>query len=235
MPLKSSGLHTYTGKVCASAVLRRPAASDASVAALGSRYGGAHVTAGVERAIVSGMIYRGKCDATTCTLHTQGLVAGPAFAPIDRRRYQQIDIHEADAATAEALGRNEMHHFVVRRRGGHRQVAEETEHLGAWSQRSARHFPHDEGVRDDIRGFEEHRQRRVTASQVVDPHGHVDENHPMARADARRRRPATSSGSDPANAARRRALSRAISASSPARTSAVFSSMFVRRRASSRK
>jgi len=94
-------------------------------------------------------------------------------------------------------------------------------------------FAQHEGVDDDAVLLEQPRQPRIAVPPEVHPNGRVGEDdHRRRRAD-RRRGAASRSGMVPANAAKRRAASRAISACRPACTRAVFSAMPVSRRACS--
>ena len=71
-----------------------------------------------------------------------------------------------------------------------------------------------------LRVLQEGSQFAVSRAQAIDPNGRVDEDH--ATRPGRRRRIALNPGSVPPSLASRRALSRAINASRPMRTSAVF-------------
>ena len=90
----------------------------------------------------------------------------------------------------------------------------ETKGIGAPAQAAAGELALDEGVAGDVRFLEACRQPRASAAQMIDPHGGVDEDH--AEVATRLRRMRRSCFSLPPSAARRLALSRAMSASRPA-------------------
>jgi hypothetical protein len=122
-------------------------------------------------------------------------------------------------------------HFFVLRHRHLRQRRQEREDLLPCSEVPARQLAEDEGVAGDLSGIEASAQPRVAPPEVIDPNGGVDEHYRPA---ARRRGTGRSPLSEAPRAARRRALSRAMSAARPAWTTAVFSFRPLRRRASLR-
>ncbi len=112
-----------------------------------------------------------------------------------------------------------------------REFCEVSQNLAALLQISARKFPQYEGMHENHAALEKLRESSVAFAKVIDPDGTVDQHrHNVAD---RRRSAVSSCGWLPPSAASRFAASRAISASSPACTSAVFSSMPVSRLARS--
>jgi hypothetical protein len=75
-------------------------------------------------------------------------------------------------------------------------------------------MPHDHGLVEQIA------ELRTTHTEVGDPHRSINKNHRFAP--VRRLGTERNPGSAPPSAAKRRAASRAIKASNPARTNAVF-------------
>lgn len=100
-----------------------------------------------------------------------------------------------------------------------RQGRQQLEDLAPAPQGPARELADHEGMTRDFFGLEAGGERSVAAAQVVDPDGGIGED--QGRGLGLRRRIGASLRSVPPSAARRRALSRAIRASSPAWTSAV--------------
>jgi len=102
-----------------------------------------------------------------------------------------------------------------------RRAAQQREDLHPATQISARQLPNDEGVAEHLAILEQLGESTVGRAEVVHPYRCVDEDHRDRR--GRRRGIARTPRSVPPKAANRRALSRATNASSPARTTAVFS------------
>ncbi len=119
--------------------------------------------------------------------------------------------------------------------GGTGEVAQVGQNFRSSLEPAASQLADHEIVAPHLSGIQERRQSRVTSAEVIDPHRGVDEYHRERRGTERRRGTARRCDSDPPRAARRWALSRLMSASSPARTRAVFWSIRVSRRASSRR
>src|ERR1035437_5760620 len=115
------------------------------------------------------------------------------------------------------------------------QAIEHGEDLAARSHPAARQLADNKRMGDDLAALKQRDERRAAATKMVDPYRRVDEDHATLRGTLRRRGVTRSCGSVPPSRARRRACSRAISASRPARTSAVFSPMLVSRSASARR
>ena len=96
----------------------------------------------------------------------------------------------------------------------------------------AKELTDDELMRPHSSSVEESRESIVATPEVVHPHRRIHENH-FECLTVRRRGATASWGCVPPSEAKRRALARLIRASKPARTKAVFSSIWVKRRASS--
>jgi IS5 family transposase len=108
---------------------------------------------------------------------------------------------------------------------GPRQLAEKSEDLRPSAHSSESQLADDEWVSKNEPILEKPTETGISAPQVVDPDGRVDERQSAAlRPDGgRRRRARRRPFSEPSSAASRRALSRATRASRPAWTIAVFS------------
>jgi len=98
------------------------------------------------------------------------------------------------------------------------------------SQVAAGQFADDERMGPHTCLIEQSGEPMIPATQMIDPDGRVDQDHPGPE---RRRGEDFNSGSDAPNRARRRALSRSISARKPSRTRAALSGTPVSRCASS--
>src|SRR5712692_6412674 len=148
-----------------------------------------------------------------------------------------MDVHPAHAAASEVVSVDELEGLVVAGGLCPRHFLEKTEHLGAPLQPAERQLTHDERVDENEPALQKGREPRVAFAQMIDPDRCVDENQrgvlPEGR--ARRRGARRRSLSEPPSAASLRALSRAIKASRPAWTIAVFSFRPVRLRALSRR
>jgi hypothetical protein len=166
-------------------------------------------------------------------------VEGPERRAAEGGGCEEVDVDPTDAACMKSVTFDESQHLLVRGGPGLRQIRETPEDLGAPPEVAERHFPENGGVAKDLSVEKKRRELLVSPPEVIDPDGRVDEDQrpaPRLRAGAgRRRRGGRSVFSEPPSAASRRALSRAISASSPAWTIAVFSLRPVRFRAFSRR
>jgi|SRR6516225_1033880 len=129
-------------------------------------------------------------------------------------------IHPANPLAVQLLALNHTHHFLMLGDLRLRQSLEQSKDLLTIAQRPARQLTDDEGMGHHLTVFQEGPKHAVSNAQMIDPDGRVDEGHAMRR--GRRRRIAPKPGSVPPSLASRWALSRAINASSPMRTSAVF-------------
>lgn len=103
-----------------------------------------------------------------------------------------------------------------------RQCVEQSEKAVTMGEGAARELPDDERMTEHEVFVEQLGERMTLASQVVHPDRRVGQRH-RPSVGGRRRGAGRRSFSLPPRAARRRALSRAMSASSPRRTRAVFS------------
>jgi hypothetical protein len=112
-----------------------------------------------------------------------------------------------------------------------RQVLEIPQNIRAVFQVAARKLSQYERMHQNRCFIEKRRELRLAFTEMFNPDGGIDQHHHAVA--ERRRGTGSSRGSVPLNAARRFAASRAINASSPACTSAVFSSIPVRRLARS--
>jgi hypothetical protein len=152
-----------------------------------------------------------------------------------------VNVDPADAASLEGVTFDELQRFLVRGSPGLLQLREKSEDLGTPPEVAKCHLAVNAGMPKDLSVEKKRRELFVPPPEMVDPDGCVDEDQrPAPRLEAgtgsrRRRRGGRSAFSEPPSAASRRALSRAMSASSPAWTIAVFSLMPVRLRAFSKR
>ena len=162
-------------------------------------------------------------------------VERPQVNVVEQSGREQVCVHPADPAAPQRRPLDEANHFVVRSHARGVQLAQPLEHLGPRGDRTEGDLAEYAGVHHDATLAEQLRQTRVAPPPVIEPHRRVGEDHhrPRRRAPGRRRGIAFRRGMVPPRAARRRPASRAMRASSPARTRAVFSSMPVSARASS--
>lgn len=153
-----------------------------------------------------------------------------------RREQVQIDIPEPSAHQTPRV--NEREHFAGRGSGGHGKFAEQLEDDSPLTECAARQLPDDKWMCAHLTCIEQRRESRISTPQMIDPDRGVYEDHGLRElpgARGRRRGGTDARGSEAPSAASRRALSRATSARSPSCTSAVFSSIRVRRLASPRR
>jgi hypothetical protein len=148
-----------------------------------------------------------------------------------------MDIHQANAAARKLVAVDELEGLVMVRHLGSGHLPEKAEDLRASLQPAERQLTEDERVDENEPVAQKRLQPRVASAQMVDPDRRIDQDQRGALRvrRARRRGARRKAFSEPPRAARRRALSRAISASRPALTIAVFSLKPVRLRALSRR
>ena len=130
-------------------------------------------------------------------------------------------VDPADSGSHQAVLLHERQDLVMicERRFG--DVPEKREDFSPPPEIPAGQFSDDEGVTPYDAVGQEIREGPVPALKMIDPDRRVDEHQRAFR--GRRRRTGRRVPSEPPRAASRLALSRAMSASIPARTSAVFS------------
>lgn len=140
-------------------------------------------------------------------------------------RDEKVNIDPSDAAAGKALSLDELQDLAVLGGFGPRQLAEKSEDLGPSAHLSESQLADDERVNQNEPILEKPTETGVSAPQVVDPDGRVDERQPAVFRPygGRRLRAKRRPFSEPPSAASRRALSRATRASRPAWTIAVFS------------
>jgi len=132
-----------------------------------------------------------------------------------------MNVDPADAHTIQLLRCHELQYLVVSGGNCGRQSPQQSQDLLTIHHRSACKFAEDEGMHKNQILLEQKGKGIVTLAEMIDPNRSVDENHFADR--GRLRRTGDKRGSVPPSLANRRALSRAIRASSPMRTNAVFS------------
>lgn len=142
-------------------------------------------------------------------------IQSPQARAGDNRRRQQVNVNPAQPATPKATGVEEGDDLSMSRRWKVGKLFQQGDCLRAAAQGSARELPDDEIVAADQPGFEEGAQVRAIVAKMRNPDGAVREDH-RRLGRARLRGALRAAGSVPPNEASRLALSRAISASSPA-------------------
>jgi hypothetical protein len=132
-----------------------------------------------------------------------------------------VGINPPDSTPPKAPAFDELENFVVSCRQGERQGIEIAEQTQAISQIATPKLTQDEGVHQHDTLIEEVSKQGFAFAQVRDPDGGIGKNRHLAG--KRRRGIERSFGWVPPRAAKRFPASRAINASKPARTRAVFS------------
>jgi len=140
-----------------------------------------------------------------------------------------VSVDPADPDAREAVSLDERDNLLMLDEGRSRQGLQETQDLGACRDAAASELPNHKLVTDDLSTLEGACKLPVAPAEMIDPDARVNQDHEAAR--DRRRRIGPNLRSVPPSAASRRALSRAISASSPAWRRAVFSRIPLRRAA----
>src|SRR5258708_34647998 len=115
---------------------------------------------------------------------------------------------------------NEVHDIVIGRDHCARQCSQVRQKCVAMADMAEGNFPDDKRMGQHFVTGEERRKDFVRCSQMVDPHGGVDQYHPSL---GRRRGAALAFGSLPPSSASRRAASRSTNFLSAKRMIAVFS------------
>src|SRR5664280_2768216 len=128
-----------------------------------------------------------------------------------------MGIDTTDSESKQAPGFDQGHHLGLRGDLCLWEVAQETEDVAATRELAERELADHPWVSQYLGFLEERGELRISVAEVVDPDRGVNEDHADV---VRRRGIALKVGSLPASWARRRALSRSISARSACRTSA---------------
>src|SRR6185437_14044590 len=137
-----------------------------------------------------------------------------------------MDVDPADASAPEAGSSDQGHHLSMLGHAGCAQGAKVREYFGARGDGAEGDFSEDERVDHDLVSFEKLLEAWVAAAPVVDPDGRVrEDDHAPRLLPGLRRDVGARLGMEPPRAASRRAASRVMRASSPARTRAVISWM----------
>jgi hypothetical protein len=128
-----------------------------------------------------------------------------------------IDISNAIAMQDIALA--EPQNFVALGNRSARQILEQFQDRRAVVQASTSNFANHKWMHDDDRSFQQGDKPWIASAKVIDPHRRVDQN--QSGLPWRLRGAAFNLGCVPPSRARRRALSRSMSAFKPSRTVAV--------------
>ncbi len=155
-------------------------------------------------------------------------VERPEIRSVEEGGSQQMNVDPSDSGTRKVVPFHEGEHFVVPDDGRSGQVRESPKDLTPTGETSQSELALHERMDEDVELFQMRGQTRAAGAEVLYPDGGVDEDaQGRVRREVpgrgRRRRGARARGSVPPSAASRRALSRTISDSSPARTTAAFS------------
>ena len=140
-----------------------------------------------------------------------------------------MDIDPADSQAVQMLLFEKPERLLVPGQRGLRQRDKKIQDLSPVPQVPAGQLPQDEWMPQNLFVTEQGTKPVVSPAEMIDPNGGIDQDHAAFRLLLRGGR--TRFLSVPPRSARRRALSRAISASRPIRTRAVFSAIPVRREA----
>ena len=141
-------------------------------------------------------------------------------------RRKEVDVGPTKATAEQAVPLDALERFLLRREHGLGQISQELKDGGPVTQVPARELSGDVGMPKHLAGRQRAGEFAGTRPEVTDPLRGVGKNHER-RPPARRRRGCLSWRSEPPSAASRRAASRAMSASRPACTRAVFSEILV--------
>jgi len=140
-----------------------------------------------------------------------------------------VGVDITDSESKQVPGFDQGHHLGLCGDFCPWEVAQETENFAATRELAERELTDYPWVSQHLGFLEKRGELRISDPEVVDPDRGVDEDHADV---VRRLGIALKAGSLPASWARRRALSRSISARSACRTSALFSLVPVKRWAS---
>ena len=144
------------------------------------------------------------------------LVARPyPCRSVHRRGGEQMRIDLSDPASHQAMPFDEKQNSIVAGARQRWRGPQQAKDFAARRQGAARQFPDHKAMRATLTGFQMGRQRVIAPTQVIDPGGGVDEDHP---AFGRRRDVVLRLGSLPPSRARQRADSRSIKALSASRS-----------------
>jgi hypothetical protein len=132
-----------------------------------------------------------------------------------------MHIDPANAAAPKTLSLDQAEDFLVFRHTSFGQLLKQAKDFSTISHGSARQFAHNERMHQDFITLEQVLQFRVPVSKVIHPHRGIYQGHALLP--CRLLGTGSKAGSEAPSSARRRALSVAISASSPFRTREVFS------------
>ena len=148
-------------------------------------------------------------------------VERPQKRPRQHRRRQQVRIHPAQPGAVQSIPLHELKNLGVVRRFRRRQLPKQGNDLDAVPQIPTGQLADHKRMAQHVIVQEQSLQPRDALAEMVHPDRRVDQDHP--RCPDRLLRIGASDVSVPPSSASRRALSRATSASRPARTSDVFS------------
>ena len=160
----------------------------------------------------------------------EALISCPKLALVHLARGKKVHINEADPAPHEGVAFNKEEDLVIIGFGDDGQCVQQRYDFLTVTEIPTGELAQDERMEDGAFSFQQRAEAPARFSEVVNPHRRVDKDHYAVL----RRGIRCASGSEPPRAARRCALCRATSASSPIRTKVVFSRTPVSREASFR-
>ena len=88
-----------------------------------------------------------------------------------------MNVYVADAFAVKFVALDKAEYFIGFRDSSHRQLLEQVQNGRAVSQTGAGNFARDRWVYDHGITFRRFDQQTITATEVIDPHGAIDENH----------------------------------------------------------
>jgi hypothetical protein len=163
---------------------------------------------------------------------SQAFVERPPRQAIHQPCGEQVQIHITEPAAHELVCIQQRQRLGMRDHPAGRKLAQQGQDLLALPEISGCQLPYHERVTRHSVGEQQRFEPSIAPAKVIHPGRGVDQDHSRERGAERRLGTGRSPGSEAPRAASRRALSRAMSASRPAWTRAVFPWIFVNRRAS---
>ena len=118
-----------------------------------------------------------RSDSQTLGHLPQPSIPGPEHVLLAGGCPEQMHVNQPQPLPVKAVAVDEADDFGVGRLGGLRQGSEQPEDFRAPDERSARQFPDDERMADDVSLLQQGDRTVVATMQVVDPHRCVEEHH----------------------------------------------------------
>ena len=150
---------------------------------------------------------------------------------VESRGCQEMNVDPTETASRKLMFRHKSQDLFMLRLPRLRKISQQCQHFSPALEMTEGDLTRHEGMSNDLGLDQQLRQLVVPPAQVIHPNGCIGEDHGVDRRRARRRGTRRRPLSEPPRAASLRALSRAIRASRPAWTIAVFSLSPVKTRA----